>query len=84
MAGLMWGHFRSKAYTNTGDAVSVLTLIIPGAFILLALVILCFAAYKIKAKRFEFSTAVWKLASIKISIVSDEDPKPTKPTTLES
>lgn len=56
---------------------SVLTVIIPGAFLLLALVDLCFAAYKIKAKRFEFSSTVWKLASIKITIVSDQDSKPT-------
>jgi hypothetical protein len=61
----------------------MLTLIIPGAFILLALVVLCFAAYKIKAKRFEFSTAVWKLASIKITIVSDENPQPAKQPTPE-
>jgi hypothetical protein len=56
---------------------------IPGAFVLLALVVLCFAAYKIKAKRFEFSTAVWKLASIKITIMSDEEPKPAERTTPE-
>lgn len=53
---------------------SVLTLVIPGVFILMALGILCFAAYKIKARRFEFSTSVWKLASFKITVISDEDP----------
>lgn len=61
----------------------VLALAIAVIFVLLALVILCFAAYKIKAKRFEFSTAVWKFASLKITIVSDEDPKPTKQATPE-
>lgn len=60
---------------------SVLALVIPGVFILLALVILCFAAYRIKARKFEFSTVIWKLASFKITIMSDEDPKPAKQTT---
>ena len=62
---------------------SVLTLVIPGIFMLLALVILCSAAYKIKARRFEFSTDVWKLASFKITIMSDEGPNPPRQTMLE-
>jgi len=49
------------------------TLIAVGVFILLALSIVCFAAYRIKAKRFEFSTAIWKFASLKITILSAED-----------
>lgn len=55
---------------------SVLTLVVTGGFTVLALVIPCFAAYKIKAKRFEFSAAIWKLASFKITIMLDEDVKP--------
>jgi hypothetical protein len=51
----------------------VLTLITFGTFILGALSILCFAAYRIKAREFEFSTAIWRLASFKITIKSPQD-----------
>lgn len=56
----------------------MLTLMTSGVFVLAALGILCIAAYKIKARlwRFEFSTSVWKLASFKITVVSDERPTP--------
>jgi hypothetical protein len=52
------------------EGVVVLTLITLGGFILLALGIVCFAAYKIKAKRLEFSTAIWKFATLRLTIVS--------------
>jgi hypothetical protein len=48
----------------------VLTLITLGTVILIALSILCFAAFKIKAESFEFSTAIWKIASFSIKIRS--------------
>ncbi len=51
----------------------MLTLITLGTFILGALSILCFAAYKIKAREFEFSTAIWRLVSFKITIKSPQD-----------
>jgi hypothetical protein len=69
--------FESKHYR------AVLTLITLEVLILLALGILCFAAFKIKAASFEFSTAIWKIASFSIKIRSpgsaDErsDPKPS-------
>ena len=50
----------------------MLTLITIGVLILLGLGILCFAAYKIKAESFEFSTAIWKIASFSIKIKSAE------------
>lgn len=50
----------------------MLTLITFGVFILLALSILCFAAYKIRAQSFEFSTTIWKIASFSIKIRSPE------------
>jgi hypothetical protein len=55
------------------EAGRVLTLITLGTFILGALSILCFAAYKIKAREFEFSTAIWRLVSFKITIKSPQD-----------
>lgn len=48
----------------------MLTLITFGGFVLLALGIACFAAYKIKARTFEFTTAIWKLISLRITIMS--------------
>lgn len=48
----------------------MLTLITLGILILLALSILCFAAFKIKAESFEFTTAIWKIASFSIKIRS--------------
>jgi hypothetical protein len=60
------------------EAGRVLTLITLGTFILGALSILCFAAYKIKAKEFEFSTAIWRLASFKITIKSPQDSELSK------
>jgi hypothetical protein len=51
--------------------------------ILLTLSILCFAAFKIKAESFEFSTAIWKIVSFSIKIRSPKSaneragPKPS-------
>jgi hypothetical protein len=50
----------------------VLTIIAVGAFFLVALSILCFAAYKIRAREFEFSTMIWRFVSFKITIRSPE------------
>jgi len=50
----------------------VLTLITLGILILLALSILCFAAFKIRAESFEISTVIWKIASFSIKIKSPE------------
>ena len=41
-----------------------------GILIILALGVICFAAYKIKAESFEFSTAILKLISFSIKITS--------------
>lgn len=41
-----------------------------GVFVLMVLSFVCFAAYKIKARRFEFSAAIWKVASLRITILS--------------
>ena len=48
-------------------------LIAAGVFILLALSIVCFAAYRIKARKFEFSTVIWKFASLRMTILSTEE-----------
>ena len=48
----------------------VLTLVTLGGFVLLALCIVCFAAYKIKAGTFEFITVICKFASLRITIKS--------------
>lgn len=58
------------------------TPVILGIFVLIALVVLCFAAYKIKARRFMFSAAVWKLFSFTLTITSDP-PKSAEQTTPE-
>ena len=59
-------------------------LVAAGVFILLALSIVCFAAYRIKAKKFEFATAIWKFASLRITIMSAaEDTEPTEATEPE-
>lgn len=70
--------YARPSFASTLSAVP--TFIVLGAsFILLALVIVCFAAYKIKARRFEFSTAIWKFATLRIMIQSDpEDVEPDK------
>ena len=57
-------------------------LVAAGVFILLALSIVCFAAYRIKARKFEFSTAIWKFASLRMTILAAEeevDPDNAKP-----
>ena len=57
-------------------------LVAAGVFILLALSIVCFAAYRIKARKFEFSTAIRKFASLRMTILSAEeevDPDNAKP-----
>ena len=46
----------------------MVTIAVIGFAILAALGLLCFAAYKIKAESFEFSTAIYKLLEIKIKI----------------
>ena len=50
----------------------MVTLITLGILILLTLIILCFSAYKIKAESFEFSTAIWRIASVSITIKSSK------------
>ena len=64
----------------SGRCPLVLTVITVGALVLLALSIVCFAAYRINARKFEFSTAIWKFASMRITILSapDED-EPSRP-----
>jgi hypothetical protein len=60
----------------------VLTFAAAGLFVLASLSIVCFAAYKIKARKFEVAAAVWKFVSLRITIQSaDDDTKPgtTKP-----
>jgi hypothetical protein len=46
------------------------SLVAVGVLILSALSIVCFAACKIRAKSFEVSTSVWKIASFSIKIIS--------------
>jgi hypothetical protein len=48
----------------------MMSLVTVGVLILSALSIVCFAAYKIRAKSFEVSTSVWKIASFSIKIIS--------------
>jgi hypothetical protein len=48
----------------------MMSLVAVGGLILSALSIVCFAAYKIRAKSFEVSTSVGKIASISIKIIS--------------
>jgi hypothetical protein len=48
----------------------MMSLVAVGVLILSALSILCFAAYKIRAKSFEVSTSVWKIAPFSIKIIS--------------
>jgi O-antigen/teichoic acid export membrane protein len=48
----------------------VLIAVVIGMLVLTALAVLCFAAYKIKAESFEFSTAILKLVSFSIKIMS--------------
>jgi len=56
------------------------TIIAVGVFVLVALSIVCFAAYRIKARKFEVKTSVWKFVSLTITILSaDEDMEPGKP-----
>ena len=56
------------------------TLIAVGAFILLALSIGCLAAYRIKARKFEFTTSIWRFVSLRITIHSaSDDTEPDKP-----
>jgi glycerol uptake facilitator-like aquaporin len=43
-----------------------------GTLILIALGVLCFAAYKIKAESFESTTAILKLISFSIKIISPD------------
>jgi hypothetical protein len=48
----------------------MMSLVAVGILILSALSIICFAAYKIRAKSFEVSTSVGKIASLSIKIIS--------------
>jgi hypothetical protein len=48
----------------------MMSLVAVGVLILSALSIVCFAAYKIRAKSFEVSTSVGKVASFSIKIIS--------------
>jgi tetrahydromethanopterin S-methyltransferase subunit F len=48
----------------------MMSLVAVGVLILSALSIVCFAAYKIRAKSFEVSTSVGKIASLSIKIIS--------------
>jgi len=47
-----------------------MSLVAVGVLTLSVLSIVCFAAYKIKAKSFEVSTSAWKIASFSIKIIS--------------
>jgi hypothetical protein len=46
------------------------TLVTVGVLVLTALSIVCFAAYKIRAKSFEVSTSVGKVASFPLKVIS--------------
>jgi hypothetical protein len=48
----------------------MMSLVAVGVLILSALSIVCFAAYKIRAKSFEVSTSVGKIVAISIKIIS--------------
>lgn len=48
------------------------TLVTVGVLVLAALSIVCFAAYKIRARSFEVSTSVGKVASFSIKIISGD------------
>jgi len=48
----------------------MMSLVTVGFLVLAALSIVCFAAYKIRAKSFEVSTSVGKIASLSIKIIS--------------
>jgi hypothetical protein len=48
----------------------MMSLVAVGVLILSALSIVCFAAYKVRAKSFEVSTSVGKIASFSIKIIS--------------
>lgn len=48
----------------------MMSLVAGGVLILAALSIVCFAAYKIRAKSFEVSTSVGQIASLSIKIIS--------------
>jgi hypothetical protein len=62
----------------------VSSLIAIGVLVLLALTIVCFAAYKIKARKFEVSTSIWKLVSLRITILSSsEETEPDRLSTPE-
>ncbi|MGH3156326.1 MAG: hypothetical protein ACRDNF_07120 [Streptosporangiaceae bacterium] len=50
----------------------MLTLLIVGVLILVGVIVVCFAAYKIKAESFEVSTAILKLISFSIKIKSPD------------
>ena len=49
------------------------TVVAFGVIVLVALSILCFAAYKIKGGTFTFSTVIGRLASLNITITSPEN-----------
>jgi hypothetical protein len=48
----------------------MMSLVAVGVLILSALSVVCFAAYKIRARSFEVSTSVWRIASFSIKIIS--------------
>jgi hypothetical protein len=54
----------------------MMSLVAVGVLILSALSIVCFAAYKIRAKSFEVSTSVGKIASFSIKIISADAENP--------
>jgi hypothetical protein len=55
------------------------TFIILGVLGLLGLSVACFTAYKIKARKFEFTTGIGKVASLRIMIQSGpEDAAPDR------
>jgi hypothetical protein len=51
-------------------------LIALAVFILLSLGITCFAAHRIKASKFEVTTTIWKLASLRITVVTGAEGSP--------
>jgi hypothetical protein len=46
------------------------TVVVVGIFALAGFAVVCYAAYKLKAESFEFTTVVWKIVSFSIKIAS--------------
>ena len=55
---------------RVGSVVVLAIVIVAGVLLLAGLVVVCYAANKIKAESFEFSAGIWKILSLSIKIVS--------------